>query len=171
MKFDKIVIEGPNNVGKSTLIEELRKYLDWEVEHVTVLCPNNYSFYDDLLSCEEPLIFDRLHVGEMVYPRVYSRVSNMSQSEFEDLCEKHDDHTLTVILDADFDFIIYANTCKNEKFNYCETWEEKQNFYEEYKFMKTNYKNCIRMKNHRGKENVIKLCKKILEAIGYDGIL
>lgn len=171
MKFDKIVIEGPNNVGKSTLIEELRKHLDWEVEHVTSLCPNTYDFYDDLLSCDEPLIFDRLHVGEMVYPLVYDRMPKMSQNEFEELCEKHENHTLVVILDADFDFIICATNLKNEVFNYNETWEEKQSFYEQYHFMKNNYKNCVRMKNHRGKENTIRLCKKILEAIGHDEVL
>ena len=170
MKFDKIIIEGPNNVGKSTLIEELQKYLHWEVEHVTSVCPNDYTFYDDLLSCEEPLIFDRLHLGEMVYPEIFNRKQKLSESEFDDICEKHCEHTLTVILDADFDFIITANALKNEKFKYSEVWQEKKGFYDIYTFCKCTYPNVVRLKNHSGKENTIKLCKKILEAIRFDTV-
>jgi thymidylate kinase len=170
MKFDKIVIEGPNNVGKSSLIEELRKYLNWEVEHVSSSCPNDFKFYDDLLSCDEPLIFDRLHLGEMVYPEIYNRKNNLSENEFDELCEKHCEHTLTVVLDADFEFIIMANVLKDEHFNYNEVWQEKKGFYNIYEFCKCTFPNCIRLKNHLGKENTIKLCKKILEAIGFDTV-
>lgn len=165
MKFDKIVIEGPNNVGKSTLIEALKEHLNWEVEHVTATCPNDYTFYDDLLSCNEPLIFDRLHLGEMVYPEIYGRQRKLSDEEFDDLCEKHCEHTLIVVMDADFDFIITANSLKNEKFNYNETWQEKKEFYEIYQFCKDGFPNCIRLKNHFGKENINKLLYKILEAL------
>lgn len=168
MKFDKIVIEGPNNVGKSTLIEELRKYLNWEVEHVTSNCPNDYKFYDDLLSYEEPLIFDRLYLGEKVYPFIYERECKLSNDEFEKLYKNHKEHTLIVILDADFDFIIVANVSKGEKFNYKEVWKEKKGFYEIFKFCK-NFTNVIRLKNHIGESNTQYICKKILEAIEYDG--
>lgn len=172
MKFDKIVIEGPNNVGKSTLISGLMLHLGrfgWQVEHTSQLCPNDFEFYDDLLSNEQPMIFDRLHIGEMVYPEMYDRSANISQNEFEELLEKHEQHTLIVFVDADYEFIICANSNKNEKFNYREVRREKGYFYENYKFIKCNYANCIYLKNHLG-DDKLKYVKQILEVIGYDQI-
>jgi thymidylate kinase len=170
MKFDKIVIEGPNNVGKSTLIDGLMKYLGpygWEVEHTSNVCPNDFKFYDHLLSNDQRIIFDRLHVGEMVYPMIYGRRRKISQNEFEELLDKHDRHTLIVFLDADYELIIHGNANKKEKFDFSEVRREKEFFYELYKFVKVNNSNCIRIKNHYGDDNM-KHVKQILEAIGFD---
>ena len=170
MKFDKIVIEGPNNVGKSTLIDGLMEYLrplNWEVEHTSQLCPNDFDFYDHVLSNEEPMVFDRLHVGEMVYPEFYNRPGKISRCEFEELLFKHDEHVLHVFVDADYEFIVQANSIKNEKFNFNEVALEKELFYNYYQFIKDNYKNCIRIKNHIG-DHKLKAVKMILGVIGYD---
>lgn len=164
MKYDKIIIEGPNNVGKTTLIENLRQFIDYEREHVTNLCPNDREFCDDLLSSTEPLILDRLHVSEMVYSDIYKRRCKISQDEYEDLCYIHKDHVLIIILDADYDFIIRANALKKEHFDYKTVAAEKRRFYEQYLFLKDNDIPCVRIKNHWNED----LCKIVLGVIGYD---
>lgn len=149
MKFDKIVIEGPNNVGKSTLIQSIRKmFPEYEVEHVTAICPNDFRFYDSLLSSEEPMIFDRLHLGEMVYPGLYEREPKLNGTELIELCKKHNKHTLIIMMDADYDFMIRACIRKNEEFDFDEVEEEKFRFYEVYKQLEPYKLNLIRIKNH-----------------------
>ena len=51
--IDKIVVEGPNNVGKSTFIsklKELDEFKDWEVIHCTNKTPNTYEYFYELFS-------------------------------------------------------------------------------------------------------------------------
>lgn len=149
MKYDKIVFEGPNNVGKSTLIEAIQKRLNgYEIEHVTEKCPNDYDFYNDLLTSEEPLIFDRLHLGEMVYPYVFSREAKMTEKEFDALLDNHREHTLIIMVDADYDFIVRSCENKNEEFKYSIVREEKLRFYRLWKHLLRENIDCIRIKNH-----------------------
>lgn len=169
MRFDKIVIEGPNNVGKSTLIKAIQKmFPEYEVEHVTEKCPNTYSFYNSLLSTEEPMIFDRLHLGEMVYPGLFERESNLTGKEFEELCRNHGNHTLIVLLDADYDFIIRACENKNEYFDFPLVEEEKFRFYElgqQMMNMKCSNLNFIKLKNHWDEETKSIIVGKVVGAI------
>lgn len=169
MKFDKIVVEGPNNVGKSTLIKAIQRlFPEYEVEHVTEKCSNTYTFYNSLLSTEEPMIFDRLHLGEMVYPGLFAREPNLTGEEFEKLCRNHSDHTLIILLDADYDFIIRAYENKNEYFDFGTVEEEKFRFYELGQQM-LKIKGCslnfIKLKNHWDDETPSVILGKVVEAI------
>lgn len=169
MRFDKIVIEGPNNVGKSTLIKAIQKmFPEYEVEHVTEKCPNDYNFYNSLLSTEEPMIFDRLHLGEMVYPGLFERESNLTGDEFVELCRNHGNHTLIVLLDADYDFIIRACEKKNEYFDFPVVEEEKFRFYElgqQMMNIKGSNLNFIKLKNHWDEETKSIIVGKVVGAI------
>lgn len=169
MRFDKIIIEGPNNVGKSTLIKAIQKmFPEYEVEHVTEKCPNTYDFYDSLLSTEEPMIFDRLHLGEMVYPKLFERESNLNKEEFAELCKNHGKHTLIVLLDADYDFIIRACENKNECFDFKVVEKEKLMFYElgQQMLKMTDWNlNFIKLKNHWDEETKSIIVGKVVGAI------
>lgn len=166
MRYDKIVFEGPNNVGKSTLIEAIQKHLkNYEIEHVTEKCPNDYDFYNDLLTLEEPMIFDRLHLGEMVYPYIYSRDGKLTDKEFDALLDNHREHVLIILVDADYDFIARSCEKKCEDFDYAVIREEKLRFYNLWKRLQKENVNCIRIKNHW--DNVTKsiIIGKIVEEI------
>ena len=169
MRFDKIIIEGPNNVGKSTLIKAIQKmFPEYEVEHVTEKCPNTYNFYNSLLCTEEPMIFDRLHLGEMVYPGLFEREPNLTGDEFIELFRNHGNHMLIVLLDADYDFIIRACEKKNEYFNFTEVEEEKFRFYElgqQMMKMKGCNLNFIKFKNHWDEETKSTIVGKVTGAI------
>ena len=168
MKYDKIVFEGPNNVGKSTLIKELRKYLDFEVEHVTAICPNDYRFYNDLLSAMEPMIFDRLHLGEMIYPIVYDRDGKLSTEEFDKLLVEHKDRVLIVIVDADYDFMIRAAQSKREFFDYEESKKERSAYYDMWlrlRGMESIGVKAIRIKNHWDDETKSVLVGRLIEEL------
>lgn len=148
MKYNKIVIEGPNNVGKSTIIKALQKEFGYQSEHTTGACPNDYKFYSICLDYPEPLIFDRLHVGEMVYPRLFNREPNLTSEEFRHLLQKHNDDVLIVIMDADYDFIVRSCAAKQEKFDLDFVTQERILFYNVWCNMMNEGFNVLRLKNH-----------------------
>ena len=66
----KLLIEGVDNIGKSTIIRNITAFLDrtglpYEVYH----CSNTTSWpeYFELLNSDKTIIFDRSHIGEYVY--------------------------------------------------------------------------------------------------------
>lgn len=148
MKYNKIIIEGPNNVGKSTIIKALQKEFGYQSEHTTGACPNDYGFYATCLDYPEPLIFDRLHVGEMVYPQLFNREANLADEEFRQLLKKHNDDVLIVIMDADYDFIIRSCAAKQEKFDLDFVTRERILFYNVWSIMVDEGFNVLRVKNH-----------------------
>ena len=125
-----IVIEGPNNVGKSTLILKLldrKEFRGWRTEHVTEKSPNTLDFYDATLSNCEMMIFDRHCIGETIYPYLFNRTPKITENDVVDLIEAHGD-TLFVILSASLDFINNAYASKGETPNWYFITEERQLF-------------------------------------------
>lgn len=172
MKYNKIVFEGPNNVGKSTLIKKLKRLQNdlklVEVEHVTEVCPNDYVFYEDLLSSSEPMIFDRLHLGEMIYSNIFGRECKLSPDEFDRLLTTHKDHTLIVIVDADYDFIIRATQAKQEFFDYNISKKERKEYYDMWQYLHPLESigiKAIRIKNHWDEETTSELLGRLIEAL------
>lgn len=125
-----IVIEGPNNVGKSTLISkllDLPEFQDWRTEHVTENSPNTFEFYDATLRNCENVIFDRHCIGETIYPLLFNREQNITMKQVEDLVNEYSE-TLFVILSADLDFINAAYDAKCETPNWYFVTEEREMF-------------------------------------------
>ena len=125
----KIVIEGPNNVGKTTLISTLLDddyFTNWSVEHVTEKSPNTLEFYDATLRNCDFTIFDRHCVGELVYPNLFDREPNVTFEDVKRLITSHDD-TLFVFLNADLNFINRAYRLKGEEPNWYFITEEIRN--------------------------------------------
>ena len=112
-----IVVEGPNNVGKTTFIDAfLKKHKDFSVRHITDKDDNTIEFYESLLSTSENMIYDRCHPGEMVYPVIYGRESNVNIVNFPELCEKHR-NVVYIFIDATDEFKIRGFNNKHEDYD------------------------------------------------------
>lgn len=161
----KIVIEGPNNVGKSTFIKNLLKrdtFKNYEVEHLSHLTPNDYQFHKDLLDLPQDMIFDRFYLGEIIYSEIYGRKPKLTQNKLAELCNQYKDKTIIIVLDADYEFIIRSNKNKNEDFNYEEVKKEKAGFYNIRKFLELKGIEVYYYKNHKeGEEDYNNFIDKI----------
>ena len=73
----KIVLDGIDNVGKTTIVNELRKLKSFDIDiHLTA--PKSYDdgleMYSEFfrnLNSEKTCIYDRSHLGEAVYAPIY----------------------------------------------------------------------------------------------------
>lgn len=141
-----IVVEGPNNVGKTTFINTLLDVLpNYKVEHTSNITPNTYDYYKMCLKMDN-IIYDRLHVGEMIYPLIYKRKCNLSDKEFSKLLNNK--NVIYVFIDADIEFIIKSCTNKGEDFNLDTVYKEKLAFDKYYKLVKSLKSKVVRVHNH-----------------------
>lgn len=86
----KIVVEGADGVGKSTLVNKLVEKLNFPMAHPTDETENTYQYDLELLSSSEDIIIDRLILSEIVYSSVFSRVPLIDMNEFMLLLEEID---------------------------------------------------------------------------------
>lgn len=78
-----IILEGPDATGKSTLANSLKeKYHMDKIIHCGADGKNDYNYFIDLLNNNENTIFDRFHIGEMVYPVIYGRDFKLTEEDF-----------------------------------------------------------------------------------------
>ena len=120
MPIRNIVVEGPNNVGKTTLIKMLRSlelFKDWRVEHMHENSPNSYEFYDASLKYGNKTIYDRHCIGEVVYPQLFNRKTDFTLHDCKNVVIENED-TLFVFVTADYTFIKQAYDKKCEKIDW-----------------------------------------------------
>lgn len=162
-----IVIEGPNNVGKSTLISKMldfEAFQDWKTEHITEKSPNTFEFYDATLRNCENTIFDRHCIGETIYPLLFNREPKIDEKQVEDLVVEYTD-TLFIILSADLNFINEAYKNKNEDPNWYFITEEREMFERAARYL-SKYHNVHFLKNEHSVENtddLITFINKLME--------
>lgn len=147
----KIVIEGPNNVGKSTFIAKLKsteEFKDFEIEHVDSKCPNDYKFHEDLLKFKQGMIFDRFYIGETIYSEIYKREPKMTPETLLKICKDYNHETFIVVIDADYGFIARAYANKGEEVDWDMVATEKMMFENRYELLKSNGINIIKVKQH-----------------------
>ena len=68
----KIIIEGADGVGKTTLAKILADKYGLEIAHCTQYDASDYNFYRQTLR-KENVVWDRHTLGELIYPRVFER--------------------------------------------------------------------------------------------------
>lgn len=89
-----IILEGPDGSGKSTLASFLVSHHDYEPVHFGVPKPEEkpYDVYMEALiasqSPEKATVFDRLHLGELIYGTVMRKKSRITMKEL-DLVERY----------------------------------------------------------------------------------
>lgn len=64
-----VVLEGCDGTGKSTFAEFLAKLLNADIVHCTAETPNDYEFFDNIISAAitKNIIADRFCYGQFVY--------------------------------------------------------------------------------------------------------
>lgn len=95
----KIIIEGPDGVGKTTLLKKLAKLYGLDIHSFTQWSPNTYAFYSAILPQLDALI-DRGFISEYVYSNVYNRKCRLSEAELVRLADELSDSHEIFILNA-----------------------------------------------------------------------
>ena len=113
----KIILEGPNNVGKSTIAAKISEYLNWPVKHYGADFGNTYKDWDKELSNDADEIWDRSFICERVYPYVDNRKARLAQIELIRLLREYKNKVIIIYIDADDKFIINGYKNKKEKFS------------------------------------------------------
>jgi broad-specificity NMP kinase len=79
-----VIIEGTDGVGKTTYAKRLAERDGMEYRHADA--PTHDSWQDEYLSpliaARRPVVFDRWHVGEMVWPSLFGRPSLFTQQSW-----------------------------------------------------------------------------------------
>lgn len=101
----KIIIEGCDGTGKTTLCKKLAEHYGLDIVHVTSKDPNDFDFYRQLLR-KTNVVFDRHFVGELIYPVIYNRVGKLSftgASYLRNICIE--EGVVVIVLTADIEEI------------------------------------------------------------------
>lgn len=80
----KIIIEGPDGVGKTTLVKKLEKEYNLASMHLTKNDRTDFAFYSHLLNMDN-IIFDRHFISEVIYPKVFNRKYQLDREKIREL--------------------------------------------------------------------------------------
>lgn len=83
----RVIIEGADLVGKTTITEYLMEKYNLSRVHTTSRDPNTYDFYKHTLD-KQDVVFDRHFIGEMIYPSIFNREGNLDEKKFKQLLNK-----------------------------------------------------------------------------------
>lgn len=96
----KIVIEGCDGVGKTSIAKILAEKYGCDIVHMTSQDPGDYEFYKQSLR-KENVIYDRNVLGEMVYPHVFNRQKKLAGVELREILHHFKKDVYFFVLTAD----------------------------------------------------------------------
>jgi thymidylate kinase len=91
-KIRKVIVEGPDCSGKSTLVERLKNSLYWDSKYLRHAGENQFFRYLKEYSHGENIVFDRSHFSEEVYSHLWRKGSPFLEEEkkmLDRICELH----------------------------------------------------------------------------------
>ena len=97
IKYNRLMIEGVDRVGKSTFIKRLKKVLPLDSLHFTKNDPRNYLFYSQTM-LKNNIIFDRHFISEYVYSKVFNRPTTLTSVQFNKLMQQAQDLNVKIII-------------------------------------------------------------------------
>lgn len=161
----KIIIEGCDGTGKTTLAKKLARKYKCDVIHMTNKDPKDFNFYSQSLR-KTKAIYDRNFLSEMIYPKVFKRNgSAITEQEFKLLLKQaRDEDILIVILTASrYDILTRLKERTNEPEEILKkyVWIDKQ-------YRKIAKKYCIPIFDTTYL-TVPDICKMVNSIIGYRG--
>lgn len=125
----KIIVEGCDGSGKTTLIKKIQETLSpmkFEVMHFTTKTDNSFRGFFSHLNMPGNYIYDRFHLGQMVYQTEGERVSKgwMSDDEYEKLDEyiSNREDIVCLYVEADSEVCLYNCHHNGEDGHYTEEY-------------------------------------------------
>lgn len=76
----KIILEGVDGAGKTTLAKILANEYGLDICHCTQHDPADYEFYKNTAR-KENIVWDRHTIGELVYPKIFGREPQISPED------------------------------------------------------------------------------------------
>lgn len=73
----RIILEGVDGAGKTTLANILSFKYGLDICHCTASDPNDFAFYRESVR-KNNIVWDRHTIGELIYPKVFSRKQNVA---------------------------------------------------------------------------------------------
>lgn len=93
----RIIIEGCDGTGKTTLVDSLVKEFNLGKIHISNKDPNDLDFYYQFLR-KDDVIFDRNLIGEMIYPKIFNRPQKLKEYELDYLIAKAKELGIYIII-------------------------------------------------------------------------
>lgn len=82
----KIILEGCDGTGKTTLAKILAERYKLDICHCTQRDAADYDFYSQTLR-KEDVIWDRHTLGELIYPNIFGREQQLTYLQARDIME------------------------------------------------------------------------------------
>ena len=76
----RIILEGPDGSGKTTLAKILAEKYGLDICHCTQHDPADFNFYKETMR-KENVVWDRHTIGELIYPIVFDRKPKVTAHE------------------------------------------------------------------------------------------
>ena len=93
----RVIIEGPDGVGKSTLVKYIQDKYNLNMLHSSSSTKNDFEYHMDLIK-DDNVVCDRCNLGEIVYPTIYGRKAKMNWSEQLDYMNYCNDNGVIYII-------------------------------------------------------------------------
>lgn len=141
-----VILEGLDAAGKTTLAEKLRDKYGMRILHSTTKTRNDLNYHIDLLDYQQNTVFDRFHVGEVVYPQIYGRDPKIADNEFEIIERRIIDNNdmFIIFVTSDMSIINERLIARGEE-NYLAEMDDQNKLFtkysSEFKSKYPNYKN------------------------------
>lgn len=82
----RIILEGCDGTGKTTLAKKLAKMYNLDICHCTQQDPSDYLFYQQTIR-KNNIIWDRHTIGELVYPQIFDREPKTTEEQVKFIIE------------------------------------------------------------------------------------
>lgn len=111
----RIIVDGPDGVGKSTLIQALADYFGCDILHMTEKGSKKFIDYQDKANLDN-VVSDRSFLSEMVYGVLFNKEKKLNLWEYEKLVQVYKEKGWHfIILDASTECIIERLTARGDE--------------------------------------------------------
>jgi len=109
----RIIVEGPDCSGKSSVVERVKNTLRWDSKSLHHLQGNQFDRYLKEYSINEKIVYDRSHFSEIVYSVLWRNGSPFSDEETKCLGFISKKDTLIIFACPDLDTMKKRYKCRN----------------------------------------------------------